>query len=75
MDYAAICRENRAVTRTVPGLVGLVPGHRAALVSTGCGHGSPMAVSVSPYGDFSLPEVHNPTFACLDVITARDMRF
>ena len=54
MKNGAVCVEHRSVTQAVPGALGIVPGHRTALVGAGRGNGMRLPVVILPHGKLLL---------------------
>jgi hypothetical protein len=63
VNNAAVCVEHRSVTRAVPGALGIVPGHRTALVGAGRGKGMRLPVVILPHGELLLAVLDDAAFA------------
>src|SRR6187397_886117 len=74
VDDVALAREHRAVARTVPRPVGVIPRNRATEVRTRGGQCLRRAVVVLPYGDLLLAALDHATAAGLDLVECVDDR-
>jgi hypothetical protein len=70
VNNGAVCVEHRSVTQAVPGALGIVPGHRTALVGAGCGKGMRLSVVILPHGELLLAALDDAAFARREVCNA-----
>src|SRR5438046_3644125 len=70
VNYRAIGSKHRAVARTIPGLVGIIPGYGTAHMRAGCRQCMQRSVRGLAHGDFALAELDHTGRARLDVLEA-----
>src|SRR5215216_1806735 len=74
MDDRSVASENGAVTGTVPGTIGIVPCHGAALMRAGRGERMKFAALIFPYRDLGLVLDDHTTVTARDVFDFLDNR-
>lgn len=75
MDHRPIGCKDRSVAGAIPGAIGIVPGHGAALMGACRGNAMQGSISIPTDRDLLVASLNDPAFADQDVVRALDDRF
>lgn len=74
VDYRPVRCKDGAVAGAIPSAIGVVPGHRAALVRAGCGNGVERPFNIPTHRDLLVTPEHHSALAPRDVVGTSDNR-